>query len=162
MKPGRWRERFVLALTTSLQVLGPHRHTLAALVPVLVGDPSEGLFAPATAFSRRRVQRVFHEAVAGANDAPRPELTAALARLLYLAHLAVLLWWLLDKSPKQRATTALVALTKRALPAAALTLRLPQARAFVVAGDKLFREALVDDSETSPVSMQTFVETEQS
>jgi AcrR family transcriptional regulator len=149
MKEGKWRDRFIFALTTSLRVLAPHRGTLAALVPVLVGDASEGLFAPATAFSRQRVQRVFLEAVVGASDAPRPEVTPALARLLYLAHLAIIFWWLLDKSPHQRATTALVALSRRALPPAALTLRLPQARAFVIAGDKLFREALFEDADGS-------------
>jgi AcrR family transcriptional regulator len=146
MPAGTWRDRFMFALTTSLRVLGPHRRTLVALVPVLIGDPGEGLFAPATAFSRQRVQRVFHEAIVGARDAPRADVTAALARLLYLAHLAIILWWMLDKSPKQRATTALVALCKQALPAAALTLRLPRARAFVIAGDTLFREALFDDT----------------
>jgi AcrR family transcriptional regulator len=147
MNGRKWRDRVMFALTTSLQVLGPHRNTLAALVPVLVGDADEGLFAPATAFSRRRVQKVFQDAVVGAVDAPRPEVAAALGRLLYLVHLAIILWWLLDKSPQQRATNALMALVKQALPASALTLRLPQARAFVVAGDKLFREALFDDAE---------------
>ena len=39
----------------------------------------------------------------------RGDLAAALGRLLYLVHLAVLLWWLLDKSPRQRATTGLAA-----------------------------------------------------
>jgi AcrR family transcriptional regulator len=152
MSPGKWRDRFIFALTTSLRVLGPHRRTLVALVPILIGDPSEGLFAPATAFSRQRVQRVFHEAVVGASDAPRAEVTAALARLLYLAHLAVILWWMLDKSPKQRATTALVLLCRQALPAAALTLRIARARAFVIAGDALFREALFDDTAIAAVS----------
>ena len=148
MDTGKWRDRFLFALTTSLQVLNTHRSTLAALVPVLVGDAQERLFAPATTFSRQRVQRVFHEAVVGATDAPQPEVTTALARLLYLAHLAIILWWLLDKSPRQRATTALVALVKQALPASALTLRLPRVRAFVVAGDKLFRESLFHDDAT--------------
>src|SRR2546429_7390675 len=104
---------------------------------LLIGDANEGLFAPATAFSRQRVHKVFHDAVVGATDAPRPEVTAALGRLLYLVHLAILLWWLLDKSPQQRATTSLMALVKRALPACALTPRLPQTRAFVVAGGKV-------------------------
>jgi AcrR family transcriptional regulator len=149
METGKWRDRFLYALTTSLRILHPHRRTLAALAPVLVGDPTKGLFAPATLFSRQRVQKVFHQAVAGATDAPRPELTASLARLLYLAHLAIILWWLLDKSPRQRATTALVALLKQALPASALTLRLPRVRAFVLAGDNLFREALFDEGATS-------------
>ena len=147
MKSAKWRDRFMFALTTSLQVLSPHRSTLAALVSVLVGDANEGLFTSTTAFSRQRVHEVFNDAVAGATDAPRPEVAAALGRLLYLVHLAIILWWLLDKSPKQRATTSLMALVRRALPACALTLRLPRAHAFVVAGDKLFREALFDDPE---------------
>jgi AcrR family transcriptional regulator len=144
MKTGKWCDRFMFALTTSLQVLSPHRSTLAALVPVLLGA-NEGLFASATAFSRQRVHKVFQDAVVGATDAPRPEVTAALGLLLYLVHLAIILWWLLDKSPQQRATTSLMALLRRVLPACALMLRLPRARAFVVAGDKLFREALFDD-----------------
>ncbi len=147
MKIGKWRDRLMFALTTSLQVLSPHRSTLAALVPVLIGDANEGLFTPATAFSRQRVHKVFHDAVVGATDAPRPEVAAALGRLLYLVHLAIILWWLLDKSPRQWATTSLMSLVRRALPACALTLRLPRACAFVVAGDKLFRQALFDDAE---------------
>src|SRR6185436_11638027 len=42
---GRWRDRFIFALRTSLQVLEPHRIALRALIPVMVGDPEEGVFA---------------------------------------------------------------------------------------------------------------------
>jgi AcrR family transcriptional regulator len=142
MPPGRWRDRFIFALNTSLRVLEPHQVALRALTPVLVGDPEEGIFSASTAFSRLRVQRVFEEAVTEATDAPRQPLAAALGRLLYLVHLAVLLWWLLDKSSDQRATAALVALTKQLLPSAALTLRVPPVRRFVIAVDELVREAL--------------------
>jgi AcrR family transcriptional regulator len=142
MPPGKWRDRFVFALKTSLHVLKPHQQALRALTPVLVGDPEEGIFSPGTAFSRLRVQRVFEDAVAGSSDAPKPPLAEALGRLLYLVHLAVLLWWLLDKSVHQRATTALVALTQQLLPSAALTLRVPPVRRFVIAVDELVREAL--------------------
>jgi AcrR family transcriptional regulator len=143
MKPGTWRDRFQFALETSLRVLQPHRTTLRALIPVLVGDPDDGVFADSTGFSRLRVQRVFEDAVGGSTDAPTPPLAAALGRLLYLVHLAVLLWWLLDKTPKQRATDALVGLTEQLLPSAALTLRLPPIRRFVIAIDELIREGLV-------------------
>jgi len=132
----------MFALRTSLHVLQPHRVALRALVPVLVGDPDDGVFAVRTAFSRQRVQRVFEDAVAGSSDAPKPPLAEALGRLLYLVHLAVLLWWLLDKTPKQRATVALVALAERLLPSATLTLRLPSIRQFVIAVDELIREGL--------------------
>ena len=146
---GGWVGRFVVALETSLAVLGPHRSVLAGFVPVLFGGADEGLFAPATAFSRRRVQAVFEQAVLAARDAPGQPLGAALGRLLYLLHLAVLLWWLLDRSPGQRATAGLVALLRRALPLGALALRLPPVRALVTTADRLVRDALFDDPSTS-------------
>ena len=145
---GRWRDRFIFALNTSLHVLEPHRVALRALIPVLIGDPDDGVFAASTAFSRLRVQRVFEDAVVGSTDAPKPSLAEALGRLLYLVHLAVLLWWLLDKSSKQRATVALVSLIRQLLPSAALTLRVAPVRRFVIAVDELIRDALFG----SPVS----------
>lgn len=144
MAPGRWRDRFLFALRMSLHVLARHRQTLAALVPVLIGDPEEGVFAPSAAFSRQRVQAVFHNAISGAKDAPKADLVGPLGRLLYLVHLAVLLWWLLDKSPRQQATQGLVALLQRAMPSLALALRLSPVRSIVRTGDALFREALFD------------------
>ena len=145
MPRGKWRERFLFSLETSLTILGPHRQTLTALIPVLVSNASDGLFSSTTAFSRERVQRVYQDAVVGASDAPRAEVAAALGRLLYLAHLGVVLWWLLDKSPQQRATRALVKLMTGALPAAAMTLRLPKVGAFILSGDRLFQEALIGE-----------------
>src|SRR5262245_40123004 len=70
MPRGKWRERFIFALQTSLDVLEPHRFALRGLIPVLVGDPEEGVFAKSSAFSRIRVQRVFEDAVVGSTDAP--------------------------------------------------------------------------------------------
>ena len=144
MPPGKWRDRFIFTLTASLQVLEPHRTTLRALSPVLVGDPEEGLFSEGAAFSRLRVQAVFQESVVGATDAPPRVLAESVGRLLYLVHLAVLLWWLLEKSPRQRATRALVSLMQEVLPSAALTLRLPPVRRFVTSLDALILEALFE------------------
>ena len=118
---------------------------VALLTPLMVGDPDEGIFAAATAFSRIRVQTVFEDAVTGATDAPRGPLTLALGRLLYLVHLTVLLWWLLDKSKGQRATTALVSLTQQLLPSAGLALHVPAVKRFVVAADELLRDALMSE-----------------
>jgi AcrR family transcriptional regulator len=142
MPPGKWRDRFAFALITSLDVLKPHQVALRALTPVLVGDPEDGIFSASTAFSRLRVQQVFEEAIVGSSDAPKRPLAEALGRLLYLVHLAVLLWWLLDKSSNQRATAALVSLTQQLLPSAALALRVPPVRRFVLSVDELIREAL--------------------
>jgi AcrR family transcriptional regulator len=144
MPAGKWRDRFLFALKASLRVLTPHRVALRALTPVMVGDPHEGIFAASNAFSRVRVQSVFEQAVTGASDAPKQPFAEALGRLLYLIHLAVLLWWLLDRSAKQRATAALVALTEQLLPSAALALRVPPVKRFVIASDGLIREALFE------------------
>jgi len=142
MPPGKWRDRFIFALNTSLGVLRPHHVALRALTPVLVGDPEEGIFSASTAFSRLRVQHVFEEAVVGSSDAPKQPLAEALGRLLYLVHLTVLLWWLLDKSSHQRATAALISLVHQLLPSAAVTLRVPPVRRFLIAVDGLVRDAL--------------------
>jgi len=146
MGPGRWRDRFLYALRTSLDVLQPHRRTLASLVPVLIGDSDQGLFSARTAFSRMRVQGVFVQAAVGASDAPRGAVAPALGRLLYLVHLAIILWWLLDRSPSQRATSALVTLLERAGPLIAVALRVPTVPGLVVAADALVRDALLGDA----------------
>ena len=109
---------------------------------MIVSDADEGVFAAATAFSRDRVQRVFTAAVSEARDAPPGKLAESLGRLLYLAHLGLILWWLLDKSRDQRATRGLVALITRTLPAMAIALKVPMVRGFVASADALFEEAL--------------------
>jgi AcrR family transcriptional regulator len=148
MRPGKWRDRFLFALTTSLRVLEPHRTAMLALTPILVGGSEESVFAENTAFSRLRVQQVFESAVTGASDAPHPPVSRALGRLLYLMHLAVILWWLLDKTPRQRGTAALVSLIQQLLPSAALTIRLPLVRRLTVSMDELIREALFGANES--------------
>lgn len=147
MPAGKWRDRFLYALETSLRTLGPHRVTLRALVPVMVGDADEGVFAQSTAFSRKRVQAIFRAAVLDASDAPTSKLAEALGRLLYLIHLGVILWWLLDKSPGQRATQGLLSLWRKMLPSATLAMRLPVVRAAIHSADMLFGEALLDGLE---------------
>ena len=142
MPSGRWGARFVFALRASLDTLAPHHRTLRGLIPVIVGDPAEGLFGESVRFSRLRVQGVFTDAVTGATDAPPEAIAAALGRLLYLVHLAVLMWWLLDKTSHRRATTSLVELIAHMMPSTALTLRLPPVRRFVLSADALVREGL--------------------
>ena len=145
LKLGKWRVRFVVALRICLEVLGPHRRTLCALRPVLLGDRDQSLFAVDTAFSRRRVEGIFVDVVVKATDSPRSKLAESLGRLLYVLHLAVILWWLFDKSSGQRATVALVALLDRILPMFSVALMLPQVQTCVRSADSLVREALLDN-----------------
>ncbi len=151
MGAGPWGERFLFALKTSLAVLQQQRRPLAALVPVLIGDGDEGLFAPSTAFSRQRVQAVFDEAVLGAADAPGPSEAAALGRLLYAAHLAVILWWLLDKSPRQKTTAELLGMIAQAVPLAGVALHMEAGLAFLRDADILVRRGLFGEERRARV-----------
>lgn len=145
MPAGKWRERFLFALRASLAVLKPHRATLSTLSGILIGDSEQGLFSEKTGRSRTRVMQAFETAVTGAKDAPPVDIAAPLGRLLYLLHLAVLMWWLLDKSPGQRATTGLVALIERTLPSANVVLRFPPVVHLLRTGDALFKAALLSE-----------------
>lgn len=142
-RPGTWRRRFGDALRTSLAVLAPHREALRSALPALLGGGGEGIFAPATRFSRERVQGVFSNLVRTATHAPPDELADALGRILYLAHLAAILFWLLDRTEGQRATGELVELSERLLGPMALALRFRRARAAVLHADALIRAALL-------------------
>jgi AcrR family transcriptional regulator len=147
MPQGKWHNRFIYALELSLGVLSPHRVTLRALAPIMVGDTEEGVFAQNTALSRLQVQTAFQNAVVDATDAPTRTLAEAIGRLLYLLHLGVILWWLLDRSPGQRATRALVGLFRQILPSAALALHVRPVRVFVQSADSLLGEALLNAQE---------------
>jgi hypothetical protein len=91
------------------------------------------------------VQAIFRGAVVESTDAPAAALGEAIARLLYLLHLGVILCWLLDRSPSQRATAALVGLIGRMLPSAIVALHLRPVKAFVQSADALFEEALLGE-----------------
>lgn len=67
------------------------------------------------------------------------ELAEALGRTLYLAHLAAVLFWLLDRTEGRRATGELVELAERLLGPIALALRFRRARAALLHADALIR-----------------------
>jgi AcrR family transcriptional regulator len=142
MTEGSWTQRFSYALRASVAVLSRQRAALVALTPVLIGDREEGVLAAGTSASRERVRAVFLAAVSGASDAPEPDLAAALGRLLYTAHLGIVLWWLLDKSPRQSATRQLLDQLDLLLPLAASMLSLPPAQLLIHSADQLCMEAL--------------------
>lgn len=105
LAPGTWSERAEQATALSLETLRPHRQTLRALLGVLLGVGEDSLFGTNTTTARQAVLSVFHRAIDQASTEVRaPQDTALLA---YFLHMAVLLFWLLDKSPEQEASTTL-------------------------------------------------------
>ncbi len=63
----------------------------------------------------------------------------------------MILWWLLDRSSGQTATSRLVSLIGRMLPKASLALRLRFVRSWIVEGDDLIGAALLPaDGDDAP------------
>jgi AcrR family transcriptional regulator len=100
---GTWLVRFVAALRISIEVLGPHRDAMRGMISSLSVPPGHPLFIPGDQPSHERVRARFVEVVTG-SSAPPPN-AECLGRALYLAQLGLVLGWMLDRSPKQAATT---------------------------------------------------------
>lgn len=109
-----WPVRAMFALRSSLDVLRPHRESLRALLGTTTIEHQGPLLVPGRALPHARVEARFVEAVTGASDAP-PD-GERLGRSLYLVHLIALLFWLLDRSPRQVATDRALALLDRYAP----------------------------------------------
>lgn len=122
---GSWAQRAEFALEASFSVLAPHRDTIGALLGAMLTRRGDGIYVPWAA-NQAQVRQGFVDAVSGATNAPaNPD---ALGELLYLAHLGALLFWLLDRSVDQVATTQLRAWIARTTPLLAPVLSLPLVR----------------------------------
>ena len=92
MPTGTVAERFFATMERKLSLVSQHRSTLLALVgKALDPDARVHVLGPGTEVVRSKVSGVFRLAVVGATDAPSGQDAARLARLLYGAHLLLLL-----------------------------------------------------------------------
>ena len=146
LPPGAWPTRVSWAVRESVSILRPHRRCLQALVPTLLSAAGEGVLSESTGFSRDQVSEVFSRAVLEADDAPAAAVAQPLGRLCYTGHLMVIMWWLLDRSPRQHATEDLMARLDGALRLASLYSSLPGAVEAVASMDALVRAALFEGS----------------
>jgi pyoverdine/dityrosine biosynthesis protein Dit1/AcrR family transcriptional regulator len=116
LQQGTVGERFHAAMGAKLDLLGPYREALAALLASLL-DPRHPLCAlgEQTEIIRHRVMGVFSAVVLGASDRPSgatDHLTPALVRALYAAHLALVLLWTQDRSGESAAARAALGLIR--------------------------------------------------
>lgn len=123
---GPWPVRVMIALRSSLDVLRPHRDALRALLGTTTIEKEGPLLVPGRALPHGRVEARFVEAVTGSTEPP--EGAERLGRSLYLVHLVVLLFWLLDRSPRQIATDRALALLDAWAPFAAEAAKNPMTR----------------------------------
>ena len=84
----------------------------------------------------------FFRAIAEAKTKPSEDILESLARLTYMAHLAVLLFWLLDKSENQKATKQLLVLYKNMLKPLALGIKWGGAKNIIKNIDKILTSGL--------------------
>src|SRR5215207_5815751 len=124
---GALAERFRSAMLTKLSLVAPYRDALTALLATALDPRHElGALGGQTSIVRSRVAGVFSAVVLGASD--RPERAApALARVLYGAHLALVLLWTQDRTPDFASTRGAIDAFCDLLASASPLLMLPGA-----------------------------------
>jgi pyoverdine/dityrosine biosynthesis protein Dit1/AcrR family transcriptional regulator len=102
---GTLAERFRSAVEIKLELLKPHRKTLRALFARAL-DPEHriGVLGPGSAVIRSRVSGLFASLARASSNAPSARDVRRWTRLLYGAHLALILLWMVDGSDQQKTT----------------------------------------------------------
>jgi AcrR family transcriptional regulator len=126
LPPGKLSERFGQTLRAKLAHLEPYRPALGALAGAALNPRSKvAVLGDGTADVRQHISAMFRAIVQGSTDAPREQIAHDLATTLYGAHLALILFWLYDRTPNQRATDELISFACDTLPIMQSLLRLP-------------------------------------
>jgi AcrR family transcriptional regulator len=126
LPPGPLAQRYGQMMRAKFAHIAPYREALGALAGAALNPRSNvAVLGDTTIEVRQRVSAMFLAVVRGATDAPRERVARDLATVLYGAHLALILFWLYDRSPNQRTTESLLALTCEVLGIVRRFLRLP-------------------------------------
>ena len=128
LSPGPLAQRWGRAVRGDIARLEGNRGALMGLIPagVTPGSATQVLGQDAAPL-RQRMIAIFREIAGNSRDAPRRDVTEALATLFYALHLVLLLFWLQDLSPGQRATHRSIDFGEEMLGRLRLLLRLPWA-----------------------------------
>jgi AcrR family transcriptional regulator len=126
LPPAPLADRFAQAMHAKIAQIAPYRDALGALFgAALTPNSGVAVLGERTSDIRERVSSVFYTLVAGSTDAPRERQARQLAIVLYALHLALLLFWLHDRSSDHRATNDLIKLARDTLALVRPVLRLP-------------------------------------
>ncbi|HKF95564.1 MAG TPA: TetR/AcrR family transcriptional regulator, partial [Gammaproteobacteria bacterium] len=126
LPPAPLADRFVQVLQAKLAQLDPYRSAIGALFGAAL-TPQSGIavLGDETSDIRVRMERMFLAMIAGATDAPRERQARQLATVLYTLELALVLFWVHDRSPNHRATTDLLKLAHDGIALVRPVLRFP-------------------------------------
>jgi AcrR family transcriptional regulator len=123
---GQIAQRFSAALKLKLALVEPHNELIGVLLSAALNPTSRiAVLGQASAGIRVRMQAAFAKLVGESSDAPNGATAAAIAKLLYVVHLALLYFRVNDRTPGGRATRELLAWMETALSYLPMSLRLP-------------------------------------
>jgi AcrR family transcriptional regulator len=126
LAPAPIADRFALAMHAKIGQIAPYRDALGAVFgAALTPNSGVAVLGEQTSSIRERMGQVFYTLVAGSTDAPRERQARQLATVLYALHLALLLFWLHDRSTDHQATNELIKLARDTLVLVRPVLRLP-------------------------------------
>jgi len=109
-------QRFTTAMNLKLALIEPHNELIGVLLASALNPNSRiAVLGQASANIRLRMQAAFAQLVSESEDAPDPATSAALAKLLYVSHLALLYFRVNDRTSGGRATRELIALLETAI-----------------------------------------------
>lgn len=119
LPPGTLADRFGTAMHAKMKRLEPHKEAFVGLVGAALDRHSgASVLGSESIDTRERVQAAFERLVAGASDAPTDQQTREMARLLFVAHLLIVLVWTQDSSDGSQRSHRFVDLASTALRAA--------------------------------------------
>jgi AcrR family transcriptional regulator len=125
-EPASMAEQFERAMLAKLALLVPYREAIGALFSASMNPNSKvAVLGEGTADIRHTVRGLYQTLLEQATDAPRQSQLEQLATVLYGAHLAVILFWLYDRTPEYRATRELISFARDMLGMLRPLLRLP-------------------------------------
>ena len=115
-RKGKLEERLQALVRVKLSYFGPNRNFLGALLGS-TADPQNPLspFSAQTAAIRDFDIATFERAIAGGDVEPPKDLAPYLARMLWMYQMAVIFFWLTDRSEKQARTGKLLDHSSRML-----------------------------------------------
>jgi len=126
LSQGKIAERFAAAFRLKLSLVEPHNELIGVLISSALNPNSRvAVLGRASADIRLRMQSAFSKLVSESDDAPDAATAAAIAKLLYIVHLALLYFRVNDRTPGGRATRELLAWIETALSYLPMSYRLP-------------------------------------
>jgi AcrR family transcriptional regulator len=129
---GSLTERLLGVERAGIEVMAPYHGFGAAFVgTAIVPGASVSPFSEESAGARELSMEIYREVVAGAAPAVPAKLAPVLPDLLWLAHLSVTLYWVIDTSPGQERTRQLIDRSVAMLASAVKLVRLPGANTLV-------------------------------